>query len=144
MIKLPTDMMMLIEMMILMDFDDDNLSSDALMMMVMRMILILMMMRIIIMMINTITSIGGLLATYFCERVREEVIDRSCVIEIFVLSLITLHNNVIVVKFHDCRLFHCYDSEWRQNSDNLIEIGSKFQIPEQVLHLKRKVVVPQH
>jgi hypothetical protein len=111
--------------------------------MVMRMILILMMLRIIIMMINTITSTGGLLATHFCERVREEVLDRLCVIEIFVLSLVTPHKNVILVKFHYCRLFFCYGFEWRQNSDNLVEIGSKFQIPEQVLHLKRKVV-PQH
>jgi len=69
------------------------------MMMVMRMILILMMLRIIIMMINTITSTGVLLATHFSERVREEVIDRSCVVEIFVLSYITPHKNVILVKF---------------------------------------------
>jgi hypothetical protein len=64
--------------------------------------------------------------------------------EIFVLSLVTPHKNVILVKFHYCRLFHCYDSVRRHYSDNLVEIGSKFQIPEQVLHLKRKVVVPQH
>ena len=71
------------------------------MMMVMRMILILMMMMMIkiIMMINTITSTGVLLATHFCERVREEVIDRLCVVEIFVLSLVTPHKNVILVKF---------------------------------------------